>query len=100
MSTEISRRRALQIAARCGRGGSRRGGHLEVRLAHRVLRPGSAPATPCANPRSWPAVTESSTCGSTAGTGVVLAGRRTRALGYNGTSPGPTLRVAPATYCA
>ena len=31
----------------------------------------------------------------TAGIGVTLAGRRTQALGYNGTSPGPTLRVAP-----
>jgi FtsP/CotA-like multicopper oxidase with cupredoxin domain len=31
----------------------------------------------------------------TAAPGAILAGRRTGALGYNGTSPGPTLRVAP-----
>jgi FtsP/CotA-like multicopper oxidase with cupredoxin domain len=31
----------------------------------------------------------------TAAAGVTLAGRRTSALGYNGSSPGPTLRVAP-----
>jgi FtsP/CotA-like multicopper oxidase with cupredoxin domain len=31
----------------------------------------------------------------TAAPGVKLAGRTTAALGFNGTSPGPTLRVAP-----
>ena len=29
--------------------------------------------------------------------GVRLAGRDTRALGFNGTTPGPTLRCAPVT---
>jgi FtsP/CotA-like multicopper oxidase with cupredoxin domain len=31
----------------------------------------------------------------TAAAGAWLAGRDTRALGFNGTSPGPTLRVRP-----
>lgn len=36
----------------------------------------------------------------TAGVGTVLAGQRTRALGYNGSSPGPTLRVRPGDEIA
>jgi FtsP/CotA-like multicopper oxidase with cupredoxin domain len=36
----------------------------------------------------------------TAGPGVRLAGRDTRALGYNGSSPGPTLRVRPGDELA
>lgn len=36
----------------------------------------------------------------TAGVGVPLAGRDTRALGFNGSSPGPTLRVRPGDELA
>jgi len=50
-------------------------------------------------PRSEPAVLSSSNgrlhTELVAAPGVQLAGRATRALGYNGTSPGPTLRVRP-----
>jgi len=60
----------------------------------RVLQPGAVGAELAAHP------VLSSSAGLlditlTAAPGVTLAGRRTAALGYNGTSPGPVLRVRP-----
>ncbi len=92
----ISRRRALQpaglgtVSVAVGAGG------WLARLGDR-----SGSATPGATGEALvePAVLASSggllTVHLTAAPGVRLAGRRTSALGYNGSSPGPTLRVHP-----
>ena len=96
MSTEISRRRALQIAT-LGAASAVVGGLGTWRS---LVAPASAALELRANqPLREPLVLASRQgvleVRLTAAAGVGLAGRRTRALGYNGTSPGPTLRVAP-----
>ncbi len=96
MAREVSRRRALQIAA-LGAVGTAVGGLGTWRT---VLGPTSSSLT--GEPGSdlaEPPVRESSNgvleVELRAGSGVTLAGRRTHALGYNGSSPGPTLRLRP-----
>ena len=96
MSTEIGRRRALQVAT-LGAASAVIGGVGTWRL---LVAPASAALDPRADqPLREPPVLASREgvleVDLTAAAGVVMAGRRTRALGYNGTSPGPTLRVAP-----
>ncbi len=96
MSGELSRRRALQIAA-LGAAGTVVGG---VGTWRSLLAPadGSLAGRPGHLLRE-PPVRESR--GGTlavdlvADRGATVAGRETSALGYNGTSPGPTLRVRP-----
>ncbi len=96
MTSEIGRRRALQIAG-FGAVAVAAGGAGTWRWV-------VAPATGSLQPSAGQALREPAALTSrdgildvqlTAGAGVALAGRRTQALGYNGTSPGPTLRVAP-----
>lgn len=98
---EIGRRRALQVAAF--------GAAVAVIGGVGACRPLTAPDTAAPDPSTLdPAADEplrepqmlTSRSGIldvrlTAAPGVAMAGRRTAALGYNGTIPGPTLRVAP-----
>ena len=69
-------------------------------LAGRHLLAGGDGVPPGSGPDLWQPQVFSSANGSLhvelrAAPGVDLAGRATRALGYSGTSPGPTLRVRP-----
>ena len=96
MSTEIGRRRALQVAT-LGAASAVVGG---VGTWRSLVAPASTALEPRADrPLGEPRVLASRQgvleVHLAAAAGVVMAGRRTRALGYNGTSPGPTLRVAP-----
>ena len=100
MSTEIGRRRALQVAAlgRASRsvGGWAPGGHS----AHRCpARSTHGPGSRYANPRPWRAG-RAPRGRSHGGARRRVAGRRTRALGYNGTTPGPPFGSRRATCCA
>ena len=96
MSTDVGRRRALQVAAL--------GTVAIVGGGVGAWRSLGATSSSSLEARSGQPLREPPTLASRAGIlevaltaapGVVLAGRRTRALGYNGTTPGPTLRVAP-----
>jgi FtsP/CotA-like multicopper oxidase with cupredoxin domain len=96
MSTEIGRRRALQIATL--------GAATAVVGAVGTWRSLIAPETSALDPQADEGLREPLVLSSrdgvlevdlTAAAGAVMAGRLTRALGYNGTSPGPTLRVSP-----
>ena len=96
MGTEIGRRRALQVAT-LGAASAVVGGLGTWRS---LVAPASAALEPRANQPLREPLSLASRQGVlevtlTAAAGVALAGRRTRALGFNGTSPGPTLRVAP-----
>ncbi|GAA4407481.1 multicopper oxidase family protein [Fodinibacter luteus] len=96
MSTEIRRRRALQVAA-LGAASAVVGGVGTWRslVAPRLTGLDPQAGRPLREPQVLTSRGGLLEVGLTATGGVVLAGRRTRALGYNGTSPGPTLRVAP-----
>ena len=96
MSNEIGRRRALQIAA-VGAIAAASGGAGTWRW---VIKPSLGSLMPSSGQalREPDGLTSSNgvlDVQLTATSGVTLAGRRTQAFGYNGTSPGPTLRVAP-----
>ncbi len=96
MNGEIGRRRALQVAA-LGAAAAVGGGWGTWTS---LLAPSGRDFRPSSERSLWEPPVLASAGGIlevdlTAGVGVTLAGRRTRALGYNGTSPGPTLRVAP-----
>lgn len=96
MTSEISRRHALQVATLgatavvIGGTGTWRSligpglGSLEARQDQPLIEPPIL--------ASQTGVLE---VDLRAASGVTLAGRKTRALGYNGISPGPTLRVRP-----
>ena len=96
MTTDVGRRRALQIVAL--------GTVAIVGGGVGAWRSLGAPMSSPLEARSGQPLREPPTLASRAGIlevaltaapGVVVAGRRTSALGYNGTTPGPTLRVAP-----
>jgi FtsP/CotA-like multicopper oxidase with cupredoxin domain len=96
MTTDVPRRRALQVAAL--------GAVAIVGGGVGAWRSLGTPLSSSLEARSEQPLREPPTLASragilevalTAGPGVVIAGRRTRALGYNGSTPGPTLRVAP-----
>jgi FtsP/CotA-like multicopper oxidase with cupredoxin domain len=96
MSTEIGRRRALQIATL----GAATVAIGAVGTWRTLIAPETSALDQQADERLREPLVLSSRDGFldvdlTAAAGVVMAGRRTRALGYNGTSPGPTLRVSP-----
>ncbi|GAA2095118.1 multicopper oxidase family protein [Microlunatus panaciterrae] len=96
MSGEVSRRRALQIAA-LGAVGAITGA---VGTWRSFLTPASEalperPGQELLQPRVLSSRGGSLDVRLRAAPGVTVAGRRTRALGYNGTVPGPTLRVRP-----
>lgn len=95
MTAEIGRRRALQIAT-LGAAAAVSGGVGTWRL---ITAGASRLDVRSGQPLSEPPVLASRDSvlevELRAAPGVTMAGRRTRALGYNGASPGPTLRVAP-----
>ena len=96
MTTDVGRRRALQVAAL--------GTVAIVGGGVGAWRSLGATSSSSLEARSGQPLREPPTLASRAGIlevaltaapGAVVAGRRTTALGYNGTTPGPTLRVAP-----
>lgn len=96
MSGEITRRRALQIAA-VGAAGAVVGG---VGTWRELLAPASGglasrPGLPYREPQVLDSQDGSLHVRLRAAVGATVAGRRTRALAYNGTVPGPTIRVRP-----
>ena len=96
MSAEIGRRRALQVAT-LGAASAVVGG---VGTWRSLVAPGPTALDPQADQtlREPPVLASRAgvlEVGLRAAAGAEVAGRRTRALSYNGTSPGPTLRVFP-----
>ncbi len=96
MSNEMGRRRALQIAG-VGAVAMVTGGAGTWQWVVAPLFGSARPTSgqPLREPKEMASRNGILDVQLAAGTGVALAGRRTQALGYNGTSPGPTLRVAP-----
>ena len=96
MTTDVGRRRALQVAA-LGTVAIVGGGVGAWRSLGAT--PSSSHEAGSGQPLREPATLASRAgileVALTAAPGAVVAGRRTTALGYNGTTPGPTLRVAP-----
>jgi FtsP/CotA-like multicopper oxidase with cupredoxin domain len=96
MTTEISRRRALQVA---GLGGVAAVVGAAGTWTTLVVPASGLVTAEAGRPLLEPPV-RASVDGLldvtlTAAAGAPLAGRPTRALGYDGTSPGPTLRITP-----
>ena len=96
MTTDVGRRRALQVAA-LGTVAIVGGGVGAWRSLGAT--PSSSHEAGSGQPLREPATLASRAgileVALTAAPGAVVAGRHTTALGYNGTTPGPTLRVAP-----
>ncbi len=96
MTTDVGRRRALQVAALGAvaivGGGVGAWRSLGVPLS---VSPEARSGQPLREPPTLASRAGILEVALTAAPGAVVAGRRTTALGYNGTTPGPTLRVAP-----
>lgn len=96
MSGELSRRRALQIAA-LGAIGTIAGGVGIWRsfIGAASKEPTAGPGEVLRQPQVMSSRDGSLEVRLRAASGARVAGRPTRALAYNGTVPGPTIRVRP-----